>query len=350
MIWWKRVCWAAVLLVCVVPVSDDFPQCVAKQDGDQANGCTCATITLPVNSLGLWEPEFSPDGLRLYFSNWPFGAQTDLFVITRDSDTAPFVAQTAERLPSSINSDRSDRGVNVIRGADGSDRIFFVSERESAGRIYEASIPIVAGKPALPASVTVHRLQGSVDQMTVINVYVYPDESAMIFNGPGVCTARFSVARKAGDHTWNVDAAAGNMVQQINQWADKKDLEEPCGWPCSGSCGLLDPHVTRDGRALYFVRTGDIYRADWDPRTGAFLGSTVTQIGEIEARVCQHPQRQELWVEGPTTYLDARGDFWLLYHSANLLGRIGAYRWQRTPDQGRRWLPLIIRYPMGTVK
>ncbi len=347
----KQVYRVALLLICIVPAStvsasDDFPQCVAKQNGDQANGCSCATITLPADSQGLWEPEFSPDGLRLYFSNRPFGPQTDLFVITRNNDTEPFAAQTAAKLPPAINSERSDRGVNVIRGTDGSDHIFFVSERESAGRIYEASIPIAAGKPVLPPSVTVHRLQGSVDQTTVLNLYVYPDESIMIFNGPGVCTARFTVARKTDEHTWDVDPTANQMVQQINQWADNKDGEEPCGWPCSGSCGLLDPHVTADGEALYFVRAGDIYRARRDAQTGAFLGSTVTQITAIEERVCPHRNRQELWVEGPTTYLDSAGDLWLLYHSASLLGRIGAYRWPTLPDRSRLWLPLIIRYQL----
>ncbi len=331
---WKRplfllpyVCMAAALFACIEPVPDEFPQCIAKKNGDETDGCSCATITIPAKSTGLWEPEFSPDGLRLYFSNWPFGPQTDLYVITRDQDTEPFAAQTAQRLPESINSSKSDRGICVIRGADGADHIYFVSEREGPGSIYETSIPVNAGKPVLSSSQVTYKLQGTVSQTTVLNVYVYPDEAAMIFNGPGVCNARFFVARKAGDHTWNVDPEATAMVEEINQWADSKDLEDPCGWPCDGSCGLLDPHVSQDGQALYFVRTGDIYRAQWDSATGAFLGSTITPISEIEKKVCPHPQRTELWVEGPTTYRDRAGYLWLFYHSAGQFGRIGGYRW-----------------------
>jgi hypothetical protein len=320
-------CWTSCLFSCIEPVPDEFPQCIAKKTGDQTNGCSCATISIAEKSNGLWEPEFSPDGLRLYFNNWPFGPQTDLYVIVRNTDTEPFAAQTAQRLPETINSNKSDRGACVIRGADGSDRIFFVSEREGPGSIYETSIPIIDGKPVLNSSITTHKIQGSVSQTTVLNVYVYPDESAMIFNGPGVCSARFFIAKKADDYTWNVDPEANAIVQEINQWADSKDLEEPCGWPCEASCGLLDPHVTQDGRSFYFVRTGDIYRAQRDSETGSFLGSTITQISEIETNVCPHPQRAELWVEGPTTHLDTGGYFWLFYHSAGQFGRIGGYRW-----------------------
>lgn len=166
-----HVCWTSCLFSCIEPVPDEFPQCIAKKNGDQTDGCSCATITIPEASTGLWEPEISPDGLRLYFSNWPFGPQTDLYVIVRNTDTEPFAAQTAQRLPESINSNKSDRGACVIRGADGSDRIFFVSEREGPGSIYETSISIIDGKPVLNSSITTHKIQGSVSQTTVLNVY-----------------------------------------------------------------------------------------------------------------------------------------------------------------------------------
>ncbi len=316
----------------------DQPMCVAKMGADRANGCPCAVIGLPPRSTGLWEPEFSADGLRLYFSNAPFGPTTDIFVITRSSDYVPFSGQEAQRLPEAVNSTRSDRAVSVVQRVNSVDHLFFVSERESAGRIYEAIIPLERGIPVLESPISVRRIEGGISKLVVLNVYVYPDEATIITNGPSVCESRFIVARKVGDHTWEVDSAS-KLVAEINSWADQKDMEEPCGWPCDGSCGLLDPHVTQDGQALYFVRAGDLYRAMFNEAKQLFSGNTVRKISEIEGPACPHAERRQLWLEGPTTHLDASGELWLFYHSAGQHGRIGAYGWPAGRMRWQQYLP-----------
>jgi hypothetical protein len=304
------------------------PSCAAVSKNDRLSECECAAITFPGSNHGLWEPDFSGDGLRLYFNNHPFGPKTDLYFLTRSSDSEPFTDQRAEKVPL-VNSDgRSDRGASVLTDPDGCDRIFFVSERASAGDVYEAksrrnsSGKCVWSKP--------RPLEGGdeLNEKCVLNVNALEGGKRLITNGPSVCDARLTVWERSAKGQWlrRTDPSDPDVasLEVVNRWGDVEDKRNRCGFPCfRGGCGILDPHITRDGKHLFFVRKGDIYHAPY-PVTST---DAIRRIDALEVSACPHPRSRKPWLEGPGTHTDAKGNRWLFYHFAGFRGRLGAHRW-----------------------
>lgn len=81
-------------------------------------------VHFPGADHGLWEPEFSEDGLRLYFAHFPFGPRADLYFVSRKSESDSFADQRAEEVPLLNEHGRSDRGASVLTDADGNRWLF----------------------------------------------------------------------------------------------------------------------------------------------------------------------------------------------------------------------------------
>lgn len=287
--------------------------CLAKIKRDPFNKSNSRLEINLKKGSGIWEPDFSEDGKRLYFNNLPFGNKTDLYLLIKNGQDWSFAPRLV-RLDTVNNSKYSDRGISVISDEHGCDHIYFIAMRKrTSGRVYEArqiwrSDEGCVNEDGAPVFRKPQLVPGNINDASIISIDVFPDKKTMVLSGPGVFNARLTLAKKEiqpdGSYEWNITNS--QAFRKINEYADKNKTH-----------GIIDPYIGPDGRNLFFVISGNIYSAQWNKEEGLF--DNTVQLDAIDIELKKKYGQSKPWTEGPTSTV-VNNEHLLVFHQASFWG------------------------------
>lgn len=287
--------------------------CLAKITRDPFKKSNCRLEIDLKKGSGIWEPDVSEDGKRLYFNNLPFGNKTDLYLLIKNGQDWSSAPQLV-RLDTVNNPRYSDRCVSVISDEHGCDRMYFITMRKrTSGRVYEARqrwrpAQGCVTKNGSPVFSKPQMVPGNINDTSIISIDVFPDKKTMVLSGPGVFNARLTLAKKDiqpdGSYEWNITNS--HVFKKVNDFADTNKTH-----------GIIDPHISPDGRNLFFVISGNIYSAQWNKEEGLF--DNIVKLDVLDRELKKRYGQSKPWTEGPTsTVID--DEHVLIFHQASFWG------------------------------